>query len=413
MSNLPGNVARPTYIRVHPVDQNDPAALLVQYDNGQKLSEADYAGPVVPYCVYPDHPDSVYVCKNAFRKEGWITEANFEELIEKNEATEVAPPEEANANLNVGPDPTFPAVLAEVDNPTESSDIENPVGEVEAEQNAQTDSNQATKGDVDAGVDSTPISDEPETVNIAEVADGGCSVFPPIHAAQVSAPAPEPDSEAVVKLAAPVTVDGPHFRESDHSPFDVRSSRASYIYGFDAANNAVVLRNAFGNRRAPYIVRPPLASNEAALAERLHGKSGEELKARVRGTAKRTGPATPLVTWTEMISAFTIFPDLLDELNLDDDGLDTILKLLHNGGFMKSQKADHHGVYFQIADASALEIEVRGQGKLPWVFVGLRDPDELLRLALLVKLLNYKAIRRGSLRSGSITASPSEGGAAE
>jgi hypothetical protein len=257
--------------------------------------------------------------------------------------------------------------------------------------------------------DPTPLTEEddpgsaPLTAPEQEPSGGdGGIVVPPVEVAQAPAPAPVPEDEAVVMLAYPVGVEAPYFRASDRSPFDLKSSPASYIYGLGSDNYAVVLRNVFGRRRTPYKVRPPLASNEAALARKLHGKSSEELKARVRGTATRTGPATPVAAWAEMLSALTLFPEFLDELNLSEEQINGITKILHNANFMKSQKADHHGCYFQIPDATP-EVEIRGVGQLPWVFVGPREPDELMRLALLVKLLNYKATRR-SRNSGAPSA---------
>ena len=362
-SGAPDDSDIATFIRLKPRNPRDHSAPLVDFVTGNPLSEADVAGADVAYWVQPDYPSWVYLVKNQYGKAGWMSETDFEALYEQHgEKVELI--EEPTVATAPQPEPATPA---------------NTVAEV-----------------VDVGDEAVPE---------AVTGEGG-PILPPVQGAQTSASAPEPNPEAVVKLAAPVTLEGPHYRDGDRSPFDLKSSGASYVYGFDAANNAVVVRNVFGRRRTPYRIRPPLASNEAALARLLHGKSADELKARVRGTATRTGPSTPVEAWAEMLAAFTLFPNLLEELNLDDETLDANIKLLHNSGFMKSQKADHHGVYFQIPDAAALEIEVRGQGKLAWVFVGPREPDELMRLALLVKLLNYKANRRGRDRGPSSITAP-------
>jgi hypothetical protein len=382
----------PVFLRVHYRDPRKNFEPLVIYDSGIELSEADFAATEVVYCTRDHYTGWIFLFKNAFGKAGWMSEANFEALIEIHESRIPTQGENVRAELAHVTETTVADNEFGVEKMPEIADAETS----EAERSAKAEWNERHIADA---IDSHVVDPLP-------VPGGGGPIFPSSEVAQASAPAPEPDSEAVVKLASPVSPGGPYFRDSDRSPFDLKASKASYIYGFDSANNAVVLRNVFSLRKTPYICRPPLASNEAALAGRLHGRGAEELKDRIRGAVKRTGPTTPVEAWTEMLSAFTLFPTLLEELDLDDEALDAIIKLLHNSGFMKSQKADHHGVYFQIADASALEVEVRGQGKLPWVSVGPRDPDELMRLALLVKLLNYKAVRHRGASGANSGANP-------
>ena len=204
----------------------------------------------------------------------------------------------------------------------------------------------------------------------------------------------EAKDEVVVQLAMPASPTGPFFRKDKGELFDLKSSTASYVYYHAAPHVTIVLRNTLSARRTPYKIRPTIASNEVALAKRLHGKTAEEIKTRVRATATRSGPATPLAAWVEMAAAFALFPDLIEKLNLSDAELDGLIKLLHNGGFMVGQKATSKGVFFVIPDAKAPNVEVRGEGELAWVDCGRREPAELIRLSLLVTLIDYRDSRR-------------------
>ena len=160
-----------------------------------------------------------------------------------------------------------------------------PVGYVTAEVFA------AVMAELTQGAEQVPEMAVPSE-EVPSQSDDGVGV-PPTQVITAVAASPEPEDEAVVQLAVPAAPTGPYLRKDDGSPFDLNTSRASYVFYHADANTTVVVRNRFSSRRTPYKVRPTIASNEIALAKRLHGKPAE-VEARVRATVTRTGPRRPL-----------------------------------------------------------------------------------------------------------------------